>query len=330
MVTAAVLGVVLGLASLSLAWAHAELIGGEPAEGAVVDRPPEQVRLHFSEPIEPEFYALQVYASDRSRIDSGSPRISPTDARVLEVDVRDAGSGTFTVVWRAVSLDSHVIRGVYAYTVGAGASPGRPLDLALPASGAPFAVEAAARWVTYLGLFLLLGGFAFRPLILDPALSAIGQPELADRTARRWLWLAWIALGALLIVAFASLLFQASSAAGVPLTDVFAGRALTRLLTATKYGWLWMARLGLLVALAGILAWLTLGHTRRSGWWIGAGVTAAAPIDAFDERPRQRRPGARRAVGRRRLAASAGGRCVGRGPGAARAGRAADPRRARR
>ena len=174
----AVFGVVLGLASLSLAWAHAELIGGEPADGAVVDQPPEQVRLHFSEPIEPEFYALQVYASDRSRIDSGSPRISPNDARVLEVDVRDAGSGTFTVVWRAVSLDSHVIRGVYAYTVGAGASPGRPLDLALPASGAPFAIEAAARWVTYLGLFLLLGGFAFRPLILDPLCRPSVSPTL--------------------------------------------------------------------------------------------------------------------------------------------------------
>lgn len=273
---ATLLGVVLGLASAAVAWAHAELIGAEPGDGTVLDSSPQQVRLHFSEPIDSEFLALEVYAADRSRIDSGAPRLSPTDARVLEVDVRDSGGGTFTVVWRVVSLDSHVIRGVFAYTVGAGATPGRPLDLALPPSGAPFAVEAAARWATFVGLFVLLGGFLFRPLILEPALATVRRPDLADLTAQRWLPWAWAALSVLLVVAFASLLFQASSAAGVSLTDVLGGRAITRLLTATKYGWLWLARLGLLLTLAAILAWLTLAETRRVGWWAGSVVSAAA------------------------------------------------------
>ena len=40
-----------------------------------------------TEPIDPEFLGLEVYASDRSRIDVGGAHVSPTDARVLETYV---------------------------------------------------------------------------------------------------------------------------------------------------------------------------------------------------------------------------------------------------
>src|SRR5687768_17512309 len=74
----------LFLALVATASAHAELLGSDPADGAALDTAPTRVQLFFSEPIEPEFFALQVYAADRSRVDRNDARISPTDARTLE------------------------------------------------------------------------------------------------------------------------------------------------------------------------------------------------------------------------------------------------------
>jgi copper transport protein len=257
------------VARASPAFGHAELVGSEPSDGSVREGPPSRVQLFFSEPVEDEFFALEVYAPDRSRVDRGDARISLTDVRILEAELREIGSGTYTVVWRALSLDSHVVRGSFAFTVGAGAAPGRALDLDLPAAGAPFAVEAGARWLSFLTSFVLLGGFAFRPLVLGAALHT--RPA-----QRRWLWLAWATLALLLGLTFVSLLFQASSAAGTPLGEVLGGRAITRILSATRYGAMWLARVALLLGVVGVLAWLSVspGGGRNRVWWLGVGLSA--------------------------------------------------------
>ena len=276
-----------GLGLLLFAWAatgvfaHAELLGSEPADGSAVTSPPDQVRLFFSEPIEPELFSIQVYAADRTRIDRNNTAVSPTDPRVLQVSLTDAGAGTYTIAWRALSLDGHVVRGSFAYAVGAaGTGPVRPLDLTLPAEGAPFPVESAARWLTFLLLMVLGGGFAFRPLLLDPTVPALGNGADALRPVlvRRWLWLGWVALGLLILMSFAALLFQAASAAGLPLGEVLSGRAISRLLASTRYGWLWLVRLALLVGVAGVLAWIATAPKGGSptAWSAGAALSSLA------------------------------------------------------
>ena len=278
LILATLAAALLLVSATSLARGHAEVVGTEPADGAVLDRPPDRVQLLFSEPIDSEFLGLAVYAADRRQIDRGDARVSPTDARILEVSLPALDSGTYTGVWRALSLDSHVVRGVFAFTVGAGAAPGRPLDLALPAAGAPFPVESGVRWLTFLTALGLLGGFAFRPLILAPALRSLGAPgHQSDATlVSRWQWIAWPMLALLFAASFAALLIQASSVAGVPLGEVLSGRAITRLLTATRYGELWVARVLLLVGVAGVLAWLSAAPSggRGAAWWTGAALTA--------------------------------------------------------
>lgn len=292
-----------GLALLLLAWAatgvfaHAELLGSDPADGAAVTSPPDQIRLFFSEPLEPEFYSIQVYATDRARVDRNDTAISPTDPRILQVSLGDASPGTYTVAWRAFSLDGHVVRGSFAFAIGAGSTPTRPITLTLPAEGAPFSVESAARWLTFLLLFLLLGGLAFRPLLLDPTMRALGRhtDELTPVLVRRWLWLAWPALGLLIVVSFAALVFQAASAAGLPLGEVLSGRAVSRLLMSTRYGWLWLVRIVLLVGLAGTLAWIAAAPwtSSRVAWWVGVAtsglalltISASGHASAVPERP---------------------------------------------
>src|SRR5687768_2539022 len=59
----------LTLAAPPAALAHAELVGSEPVDGAALQTGPRTVRLYFSEPIEREFFSLEVYSARRTRVD---------------------------------------------------------------------------------------------------------------------------------------------------------------------------------------------------------------------------------------------------------------------
>lgn len=270
------LAAILLLAALAAsAFAHAELIGAEPPEGALLDRPPGRVRLFFNEPIEREFFALEVYAADRTRVDRRDAAIPRDNVAALEASLPELGPGTYTVVWRVLSIDGHVVRGAYAFSVGA-ATPGGALRIDLAGSETASA-GSVVRWLTYLAAFALVGGFGFLPLVLWPALRAAGLSGvgLGDRAARRLLWVAWPSVGALLLLGFAALLLQAAEVAGLPLGEVLGGRAVTRLLLGTNYGTLWFARLAALLGLVALVA-VASAEARPSRWVRWAGLALGA------------------------------------------------------
>lgn len=256
--------------------AHTELLRSDPPDGAVLDRSPERVRLTFNEQIEPEFFSLAVYGQNRVRVDRQDARVPANDVAGLEASLPPLQPGTYTVVWRVLSIDSHVVRGVFAFSVGAAAQGAQPL-LDLPTSATPFALGASVRWWTFLLMFVLVGGLGFLPLVLQPALLAAGiaDPTPARRAARQYLWIAWPALVLLLLLSLAALLLQAAEVTGVPLSEVLRGRAITRLLTGTKYGALWLTRMGLLLGILGVLTMMSAAAQPRN-WarWLGVGLGA--------------------------------------------------------
>lgn len=257
--------------------AHAELVTADPADGAVLDRAPPRVRLSFSEPIERDFFALEVYSQERIRVDRGDVRIPTDNVAALEAGLADITPGTYTVAWRVLSIDGHVVRGVYAFSVGTTA-PGVRSVLSLPATGAPVQLSATVRWLTYLCAFILVGSFGFIPFILQPTLTtaALGRTELSRRAGQRQMWTAWPSIALLLVLGLAALVLQATDATGVPLREVFDGRAITRLLSGTKYGTLWLLRMALVLALLAVVA-VTAAEARPRWWvrWIGLGLGAA-------------------------------------------------------
>src|SRR6266508_2952738 len=117
---AVVLAVILALWAPAprVAFAHAELTGSEPPDGAVLATSPQTVRLFFGEPIEREFYAVEVYTARRVRVDKRDARIPADNIQALEVGLQDLEPGVYTVVWRVLSIDSHVVRGVFAFSIG--------------------------------------------------------------------------------------------------------------------------------------------------------------------------------------------------------------------
>ena len=267
------LALVLFLLATGELAAHADLLGADPAPNSIAPTGPEQVRLFFSEPVQPQFLALEVYGPDGRRVDRGDGRVSPNDVRVVAVSLPRLSDGVYTVKWRVLSLDDHVVRGTFVFGVGAGTTLDPGAQTRPATFDGSFVVNAAIRWLTYAAAFLLLGGFGFRALIRSAPTGRAADSVVGVAMQRRWLWVSWGAVTVLILAAFAALLVQAAALGGVSLTRVFEGQELAKLLT-SRYGYLWAGRVVQLLAVVAVLAVMSVTPSSRGYLWLGAALGA--------------------------------------------------------
>ena len=174
------LAVLFGLAAAWLlllcgpALAHARLVETYPTDGGTLAESPEQVQLLFSEPIEAEFNPVEVYDRRGDRVDEDDARVSPSNARLLVVDLGGLSEDSYTVEWRVTSADAHPISGAYEFvldTSAAGAAEGaegteEPIE---PIERSAEQEETRSMWgtnqVAVLGL-LLVGVLALAGLVV--------------------------------------------------------------------------------------------------------------------------------------------------------------------
>jgi copper transport protein len=98
---------------------HSQLVTSVPAAGEVVDASPTEIRLVFSEPIEPRYTKLDLIGPDGATIGSriGSP--DPADPYSLVAPVDGLADAIYTVNWRALSAaDGHTTSGFLTFGVG--------------------------------------------------------------------------------------------------------------------------------------------------------------------------------------------------------------------
>ncbi|MDT4964597.1 MAG: copper transport protein [Pseudonocardiales bacterium] len=243
----AALVLLLGVAGLMLlgapsANAHAVLSSTTPTSGQVLPtgRDLDRVELRFDEPVEAALGSLQVVGADGHRVDTATVRHPGGAGARVEVGLRPRlPDGSYLVVWRVVSADSHPVHGSFTFSVG------RPGPLAQRAAGHTAAslglALGVARFVGYAGLLLLIGVVAFLVLCLPTGWS--------DPGARRLLW-------------FATVLAAAGTASGLCLQAAYdVGGGWTRAVDPATVGALLDTRLGhahlvRLAALAGL--WVVL------------------------------------------------------------------------
>jgi methionine-rich copper-binding protein CopC len=88
--------------------AHATAERSEPKVGAEISKPPADVKIWFSEAIEPAFSKIQVFAPDGKEIDKKDSHVDPKDKRLLIVSLPGGlPAGTYRVHWQVVSIDTH-------------------------------------------------------------------------------------------------------------------------------------------------------------------------------------------------------------------------------
>lgn len=107
--------VALLLALPQAALAHAMLEHATPAAGATLKQSPANVRLEFSEPLEPSFSGATVTDVKGSSMASGLPQISDSS---MTVELKPLTPGEYRVRWHAVSVDTHRTEGSYSFQIG--------------------------------------------------------------------------------------------------------------------------------------------------------------------------------------------------------------------
>jgi methionine-rich copper-binding protein CopC len=105
------------LLGAGVAWGHAFLERAEPRVGSTVKSPPSQVRVWFTEAIEPAFSTLEVVSQAGERVDRGPARVDAASPAMLQVPLKPLAPGTYRVKWRVLSVDTHVTEGDFTFRV---------------------------------------------------------------------------------------------------------------------------------------------------------------------------------------------------------------------
>ena len=113
---AAIAGAAL-LLGAGAAAGHAFLDRAEPRVGSTVKAAPSQVRVWFTEALEPAFSTLEVVNQSGDRVDRGPAQVDTASRALLHVPLKPLGPGTYRVKWRVLSVDTHVTEGDFTFRV---------------------------------------------------------------------------------------------------------------------------------------------------------------------------------------------------------------------
>jgi len=101
----------------SAAYAHAFLDHAQPAVGSTVHGPPAEVKLWFTQRLEPAFSTVRVLDSGGAQVDAKDKRVDPGDKTLLRVSLPKLAPGKYRVVWRILSVDTHPTEGDYTFEI---------------------------------------------------------------------------------------------------------------------------------------------------------------------------------------------------------------------
>jgi copper transport protein len=243
------LGIAGTLVFPASAFAHASLQKESPSFRERLASSPRQIVLQFDQSVSVLPGSIEVLTLKGRNL--AGPAHSIT--RGLAAPVPHLPRGPYTVRWKAVSNDGHVVSGVYTFGVR---FPAPPVTDAVGAQG-PTDVEHVVRWAYFLALALFVGGLAFRLLVV--------RGPLPPRAERRFFWLVGIGAVGAVEVGILAFLLRAEDALQLPFGRFLYGD-LSPLSNGTRFGETFIAMtLGFALATAFLfLAWLT--DRRRLLW----------------------------------------------------------------
>jgi methionine-rich copper-binding protein CopC len=96
---------------------HAVLQRAEPRVESRLKRPPDEVKLYFSERLEPAYSALRVVNERDEQVDRRDSRVDRADPTLLRATLPSLPPGTYKVLWRVLSIDADVTEGAFTFRV---------------------------------------------------------------------------------------------------------------------------------------------------------------------------------------------------------------------
>ena len=101
------------LAPAQLASAHAILLTSEPAPSAVLDESPTEIALFFNEFVDTVFGKIRILDSAGNVLQTVKPIRDATSKSIVRAPILPLEPGTYVVVWRVASDDSHPVQGSF-------------------------------------------------------------------------------------------------------------------------------------------------------------------------------------------------------------------------
>src|SRR5947209_13057362 len=267
----------------AIASAHAILLRSDPAKDAVLNATPQQVRMWFSEDLNPAFSTAAIVNAKNQPVDQKDAHVAPGDTKEMDVSLQpNLPPSVYIVVYRTDSADDgHILRGSFIFTV---ANPDGTLPTLNPTTipgqnvlgggnltglytgqlDAPTTFNLLMITLVELGAVFWVAAQLWLLFVLqlaptgDAKLNAINK-EVQQRFERRW---SVPTLLVLFVANFGVLLGQAFTIAGGQLGAAFAPQLLGGLIANGRFGTFWIVRT-IVIAVSLVLALFTLLVKRR-------------------------------------------------------------------
>lgn len=166
---------------------HSNLVSSSPGAGETLTTPPTEIRLVFSEPIDPAYTSLDLLDATGKAVLVGAGAPDPSDPRTLVAAIPPgsplATDSLYSVNWRALSAaDGHTTNGFLSFGIGNvqahpaghdGATDTTSGELHGGHAGGVVAAEIQGKVMAYGGSMLAFGLAILAWLVLRPALGRI-------------------------------------------------------------------------------------------------------------------------------------------------------------
>lgn len=112
-----VLALMAWVLGVGIALGHSGLQRTEPPVESTLRRPPSEVKLYFSERLEPAYSTVRVKDGHGAQVDRQDAHVDPSNPLLMQVTLQPLEHGTYTVIWRVLSVNSHVTEGRFTFRV---------------------------------------------------------------------------------------------------------------------------------------------------------------------------------------------------------------------
>lgn len=98
-------------------FAHAIMVKSQPEQNATLTVSPKQVDVWFNDKVGSEYKAVAVIDSKGNRVDNKDVQQELLDGSHLYCTIPNLPADTYTVRYRVVSIDTHIVTGKFQFTI---------------------------------------------------------------------------------------------------------------------------------------------------------------------------------------------------------------------
>jgi methionine-rich copper-binding protein CopC len=98
-------------------FAHAIMVKSQPEQNVTLTASPKQIDVWFNDKVGSEYKAVAVIDSKGNRVDNKDVQQEMLDSSHLYCTVPNLPADTYTVRYRVVSIDTHIVTGKFQFTI---------------------------------------------------------------------------------------------------------------------------------------------------------------------------------------------------------------------